>query len=163
MNKISQHFTYNEMIKSHTAIRLGIDNTPDDREINNAIYLANEILEKVRDEFKIPFAPNSWYRGSKLEYHISQHGYRNWCQKMQKEADKESWVEYLGLKSHPKGQAADIEIPGVSNKFLFDFCKEMIPVFDQLILEFHNEEDPSSGWVHISFNEMQNRRDILRY
>jgi hypothetical protein len=33
--------------------------------------------------------------------------------------------------------------------------------FDQLILEFHDPEDPMSGWVHVSLKEKENRRQVL--
>jgi hypothetical protein len=46
-----------------------------------------------------------------------------------------------------------IEIWGISNKELFDYL-EIILEFDQLILEFwKGEEEPNSGWVHVSYNK----------
>ena len=35
--------------------------------------------------------------------------------------------------------------------------------FDQLILEFHNPEEPNSGWIHCSYkNPEDNRKQVLR-
>ena len=35
--------------------------------------------------------------------------------------------------------------------------------FDQLILEFHNPEEPNSGWIHSSYkNKEENRKQVLR-
>ncbi len=35
--------------------------------------------------------------------------------------------------------------------------------FDQLILEFHNPEEPNSGWIHCSYkNPDENRKQVLR-
>ena len=45
---LSKHFSLSELTKSDTAIRKGIDNTPNDQEIENLILLCNEILEPVR-------------------------------------------------------------------------------------------------------------------
>jgi hypothetical protein len=36
--------------------------------------------------------------------------------------------------------------------------------FDQLILEFYKADDPSAGWVHVSYNEQgSNRKQVLTY
>ena len=35
--------------------------------------------------------------------------------------------------------------------------------FDQLILEYYNSNDPSSGWVHCSYKRGENRKQVLRY
>ena len=62
---------------------------------------------------------------------------------------------------HCKGQAADIEIPGLSNKQLADYIFESLS-FDQVILEFHNPEEINSGWVHVSYvDEEVNRFNYL--
>jgi hypothetical protein len=62
---------------------------------------------------------------------------------------------------HAKGQAADFEIFGVSNKSLADYIDSELH-YDQLILEYWNESDPNSGWVHCSFSEGNNRKQYLR-
>jgi len=62
---------------------------------------------------------------------------------------------------HAKGEAADFEIFGVSNKALADYIDETLH-YDQLILEYWKESDPNSGWVHCSFSEGKNRRQYLR-
>ena len=38
-------------------------------------------------------------------------------------------------------------------------------LFDQVILEFYNEDDPKSGWVHVSYNRDidENRKRVLAY
>ena len=36
--------------------------------------------------------------------------------------------------------------------------------FDQLILEFYDPDNPSGGWVHVSYNEKgSNRKQVLTY
>ena len=63
---------------------------------------------------------------------------------------------------HAKGQAADIEIPGVDNLKLAQYIQDKMD-FDQLILECYTG-DPSSGWVHVSYNNNgENRKDVLTY
>jgi len=60
---------------------------------------------------------------------------------------------------HAKGEAADFEIPGVSNKELADWIHDNLP-YDQLILEFFDGKDPNSGWVHCS-HKPENRGQYL--
>jgi hypothetical protein len=62
---------------------------------------------------------------------------------------------------HAKGQAADFEIFGVSNKALADYINSEL-YYDQLILEYWKESDPNSGWVHCSFSAGNNRKQYLR-
>jgi hypothetical protein len=52
---------------------------------------------------------------------------------------------------HCRGQAADIEIPGVPNAELAEWIKANLS-FTQLILEFYTPGIPDSGWVHVSYN-----------
>ena len=72
--------------------------------------------------------------------------------------------EVIGSSSksqHAKGQAADIEIPGVDNKVLAQWIKNNL-VFDQLILEFYKESDPRSGWIHVSYVAENPRKESLK-
>ena len=64
--RLSKHFTLEEMTKSMTAARRGIDNTPDAGEIKieNVCY---EILEPVRAKFDKPITITSGYRSEALE------------------------------------------------------------------------------------------------
>lgn len=45
---LSTHFTLDEMTRSQTALRLGIDNTPDAEEIENGRILCETLLEPAR-------------------------------------------------------------------------------------------------------------------
>ena len=91
--KLSAHFSLTEFTKSQTAERKGIDNTPDDNHIEAMEQLCHAVLEEIRYYFQKPMVINSGYRSPAL-------------------------CEAIGSKStsqHAKGQAADIEIPGVDN------------------------------------------------
>ena len=138
--QLSKHFTLSEMIKSQTALRKGIDNTPSEQVINNLKQLCINVLEKVREHFDKPILINSGYRSVKLNTAIG------------------------GSKTsqHVTGEAADIEIPGISNLELAIWIKDNLK-FDQLILEFHNKNIPDSGWVHVSWNSnlAKNRNQVL--
>ena len=127
--KLTEHFTLEELTKSETASRKGIENKPDSVAVENLILVSNMILEMVRDHYGIPFSPSSGFRCLELNREIGSH-------------DKSQHVE---------GKAVDFEVPGVDNKEVALWIKKNC-VFDQLILEFYKEENPSSGWIHCSYD-----------
>ena len=57
--------------------------------------------------------------------------------------------------------AADFEIPGVDNRALATWIRSELE-FDQLILEFYRDNEPSSGWIHCSYSSNSNRNQSLR-
>jgi uncharacterized protein YcbK (DUF882 family) len=136
--KLTQHFTLEEMTKSQTGARKGIDNTPGPEVVENLKQLCENVLEKIRTNFARPITINSGYRGPALNKAIG--GAKN--------------------SQHLTGQAADIEIAGIDNKTLFNWIKDNLQ-FDQLILEYYKEGVPESGWVHVSWNSFRNRKHIL--
>ena len=136
---LSKSFTLNELTKSQEATRLGIDNTPNEEHILNLKLLCENILQPIRDFYGMPLSVSSGYRSAAL-------------------------CEAIGSSSksqHTKGQAADFEIFGVANKDLADFVVKNLD-YDQCILEFWNENEPNSGWVHCSFNASGNRKQFLK-
>jgi hypothetical protein len=56
--------------------------------------------------------------------------------------------------------AADIEIPGVPNAELAQWVKDNLE-FTQLILEFYTPGIPDSGWVHISFDPKNLKKQVM--
>ena len=136
--QLSQHFTLEEMTKSQTASRKGIDNTAPPEVVESLKLLCEHVLEKIRIHFGRPLTINSGYRGPKLNKAIG--GAKN--------------------SQHMTGQAADIEIAGMDNKVLFCWIRDNLD-FDQLILEYYKPGIPDSGWVHVSWNSTGNRKQVL--
>lgn len=136
--QLSQHFTLEEMTKSQTASRKGIDNTAPPEVVQNLKLLCENVLEYIRVRFSKPITVNSGYRGPKLNKAIG--GAKN--------------------SQHMTGQAADIEIAGMDNKILFCWIRDNLE-FDQLILEYYKPGVPDSGWVHVSWNSKGNRKQVL--
>ena len=137
--KLSPNFSLNELTKSQTAERKGIDNTPSAEHQENLKSLCTHVLQPVRDHFGQVVSVSSGYRSPEL-------------------------CTAIGSKitsQHAKGEAADFEIFGVSNKELADWIHYNLN-YDQLILEYWKESDPNSGWVHCSYSESNNRRQYLR-
>ena len=141
--QLLKHFKLHEFEKSATAIRLGIKNKAGSGEIKNLTDVCYEILEPVRAKFdEKPVMITSGYRSEEL------------C-----EAIKSSKTS-----QHTKGQAVDFEIAGISNLEVALWIQNNCN-YDQLILEFWKEEDedPNSGWVHCSFVEGSNRKQVLTF
>ncbi|MEQ9111207.1 MAG: D-Ala-D-Ala carboxypeptidase family metallohydrolase [Rhodospirillaceae bacterium] len=125
MTKLSDHFTLAEACKSQIAVRKGIKNTPPATAIPRLVRVATHILEPVRAQFRRPFSPSSWYRSPILNAAVGS----------------------KPTSHHLSGRAVDFEVPGVANVDLARWCAAHLK-FDQLILEFYREGDPTSGWVH---------------
>jgi len=158
--KISPHFTHREIVKSTTATRLLIDNTPNTIVLEAAKLLAYKILEPIRIEYGRSFSPNSWFRGEELEKAITKRGFETWCNRKGLPVNDDSWAVYFARKSHPKGEAADIEITGIANDDLYNWVDNNLE-YDQLIREFPKPGDPQSGWVHVSFRKEGNRKQAF--
>lgn len=132
---LSANFTLKELTKSDTAMRLGLDNTPNDEALENLKTLCEKVLQPVRDNFG-RVTVNSGYRSP------------------------ESNAAVGGSKTsdHCKGMAADIEVDGVSNPDLAQWIMDNLE-YTQLILEFYTQGQPNSGWVHVSYdpNNLKNQ------
>ena len=137
--ELSKSFTLNELIKSQEAIRLGIENIPNKEHIENLKILCEKILQPLRDYYGLPVSISSGYRSVAL------------CEAIGSSAKSQ----------HTKGQAADFEIFGVANKDVADFIVQNLE-YDQCILEFWNENEPNSGWVHCSYSINGNRKQYLK-
>ena len=137
--KLSDNFSLLELTKSQTAERKGIDNTPSTEHQENLKLLCTSILQPIRDHFSRVVSVSSGYRSEALCLAIGS----------------------KTTSQHAKGQAADFEIYGLSNKELADYIHQNLD-YDQLILEYWKESDPNSGWVHCSYSEGNNRKQYLK-
>ena len=139
--QLSKHFSLSEFEKSSTATRLGIKNKAGSGEIKNLTDLCYSVLEPCRVKFDKPIFITSGYR----------------CEEL---------CEAIGsskTSQHTRGEAVDFEIMGVSNLQLALWIQNNCD-FDQLILEFWKEEEgANSGWVHCSYKEGSNRKQVLTY
>ena len=135
---LSENFSMHEMCKSETALRMGYDNTPDDEATENLRALCENVLQKVRDHYGKGVKVNSAYRSP------------------------ESNAAVGGSKTsdHCKGMAADIEIPGVANADLAQWIMDNLD-YTQLILEFYTPGIPDSGWVHVSYDPANLKKQEL--
>ena len=137
--QLSENFSLNELTKSQTATRKGIDNKPTSEQIENLKSLSIHILQKIRNHYERPVRVTSGYRSPELCVSIGS-----------------------SVKSqHAKGEAADFEITGIDNFDLAIWISKNLE-FDQLISEFYTNQHPDSGWVHCSYKaDGTNRKQCL--
>ena len=136
---LTKNFSLNELTKSQTAERKGIDNTPSPEHQRNLKSLCEMILQPIRDHFGRVVSVSSGYRSPEL-------------------------CTAIGSKissQHAKGEAADFEIYGLSNQELANWIRETLS-YDQLILEYWTPENPNNGWIHCSYSLERNRKEYLR-
>ena len=139
---ISKHISYKEGVYSNTAIRVGINNDPNDEQLENMELIANEVFEPLRVWVGGPIKINSFFRSPELNTAIGG----------------------SGKSQHCKGQAIDIDdtFGKATNAEMYHWIKENLD-FDQMIWEFGDDENPN--WVHISYvSPRENRnRCLLAY
>lgn len=132
---MGKYFSVAELVKSTTATKRKINNTPSEEIKCNINQLIDNILDPLRESWKQPIIVSSGYR----------------CPKLNK------IVGGASSSQHLLGQAADIHTKSNSredNKRLFNLIKELKLPYDQLINEY------SYKWIHVSFSS-KNRRQIL--
>ena len=135
---ITKNFTLHEMTKSETALRLGLDNEPNEQQLASLTTLCEKILQPVRDYYGMGVKVNSALRTLPVNRAIGS-----------------------GDSSHHiRGMAADIEIPGIPNAELAEWIAEYLE-FTQLILEFYTPGIPDSGWVHVSYVPEDLKKQVL--
>ena len=137
---ISKHISYKEATYSNTATRKGIDNIPNDEQLNNMELIAEKIFEPLRKHVGGPIKINSFFRCPKLN-------------------------EAIGGSSksqHCHGQAIDLDdtFGKATNAEMYHWIKNNLD-FDQMIWEFGDEDNPA--WVHISYvSPEENRNRCLK-
>jgi zinc D-Ala-D-Ala carboxypeptidase len=115
-----------------------MDNTPGEKEIGNLKVLCEKVLQPVRDHFGKGVKVNSGFRHPDVNQKVG--GSRT--------------------SDHTRGQASDIEIPGVPNAELAEWIRDNLE-YRQLILEFYTPGVPDSGWVHVSYVAEDNKKEVL--
>lgn len=136
--KLTNNFTLEELTKSETALRRGLDNTPTDDVVANLRILSEKVLQPVRDHFAKGVKVNSGYRAPEVNAAVG------------------------GSKTsdHCLGMAADIEIPGLPNAELAQWIEANLE-YTQVILEFYTQGVPDSGWVHVSYDPKNLKKQSL--
>jgi hypothetical protein len=130
--QLSEHFSLAELVRSPTALRLGINNTPSSTVIAALTALCLNLLEPVRAHFG-PVAITSGYRAPAVNRAVGG----------------------AATSKHCLGEAADFTVPGQRNIDVAQWIQRNVG-FDQLIYEFGEE-----GWVHASWRHERRRHQEL--
>lgn len=129
-------FHLSEFIRSATADRQQIDNTPDFTEVENLKRLVDNVLDPLRAQWGKPIIVTSGFRCLALNRAIGG----------------------AVSSQHILGQAADIVPQGRKPedvRRLFKLIQDMKLPFDQLINEQHY------SWIHVSYSP-RHRRQVLQ-
>ncbi len=135
--RLSKNFVLSEITRSNTAKRLGIDNEPTKKDLENLQRIVTNLLQPLRDHLG-PIRISSGYRSKELNRAIG--GSRN------------------PVSQHCKGEAVDIQFwkeGQMCNKEVYDWIIDNAVEFDQMINEF------DFSWIHISLKKSKNRREVL--
>lgn len=125
MTQLTPHFSLEELTRTSQPF----PNTPGPVQTANLKSLCEHVLETVRAHFGKPVRINSGYRSAKVNAAVGS---------------KPS-------SQHMLGQAADIEIDGISNATIAMWIRDNL-AFDQVILENYHKGEPNSGWCHVAYS-----------
>jgi len=138
MTQLTRNFSLHELTKSETALRYDMPNDPGSVEIANLVDLAAKVLQPIRDHYAKGVKINSGFR----------------------HPDVNAKVGGSRTSDHCRGMAADIEIPSVPNADLAAWVRDNLE-FTQLILEFYTPGIPDSGWVHVSYDPGNLKKQVM--
>ena len=133
--KLSKNFALSEITHSNTAKRLGIENEPTEKHLQNMQHLVDNLLQPLRDSIG-PIRISSGYRNPSLNRAIG--GSRS--------------------SQHCKGEALDIQfwqMGKMMNELIYEWILDSGLEFDQMINEF------DFSWIHISLKAEDNRKQVL--
>jgi hypothetical protein len=133
---ISKNVSYKEAIKSNTATRLGIENLPDEQQINNMKLVAEKIFQPLRKFVGGPIKINSFFRSPDLNRAIGGSSKSQHC---------------LGL-----AMDLDDTFGHKTNAQMFEWIRENLD-YDQMIWEFGSDKNPA--WVHVSYVSPEKNRN----
>ncbi len=134
-DKISKYVCYGEIVRSDTARRNNLDNTPDAATIEKIKLLCTNVFDKAREHFGVPLFISSCYRSQEVN----------------------RLVKGQPHSQHMRGEAIDIDCDvfgRVTNRQLFDWIRNNLD-FDQLLWE-----GGINGWVHVSYKATGNRKSV---
>ena len=143
--RLSKNFTLQELIKSNTALRLNMDNTPTKEGIIKLRLLAANLLQPIRNDLG-SIRITSGYRSPALSQAIGSSANSQHCR-----------YEAVDCQFVKRGKMYNLKI--------YQTIVDLDLDFDQAILEFGDSteyNDPMCpAWVHLSWKVIDNRKEVL--
>jgi len=139
---MGKYFKLKDLIYSDTAVKYEINNIPgidgnQSQIIGSLEALMTNVVDKVGDEYP-DLIITSAFRCVELNTHSEIKGSEN--------------------SQHVWGEAADIQVPGLTSAQLYNWVHNHIKAWDQIVWEF--PENNTGSWVHISYSRWRDRRKI---
>lgn len=134
--QLTRNIKLSEMVYSKKAIEKDIVNIPDDNSLINLKALAVNVLQPIRDYFGSPLVISSGFRSPKLN----------------------KLVGGSITSDHLTGRACDFTVQGFSVETVF---KAIIQLNRQGKLPFKQLINEYGKWIHISYDDLNNKADIL--
>lgn len=134
-----KYFTIEELTRSTTAARLGIDNTPTDEVMKNLTVFAEQLLDPLRELWGGPLMVTSGYRCPALNRAVG--GVSN--------------------SHHLRGMAADLvtaTATAADNRLLMQMLVESGLQWTQAIMERNRR---GATWVHVAYDASDLRNEVL--
>lgn len=139
MEKKFKYFSFEELERSNTANKYGIENKMNQEQREYATDLIVEVLDPARAILGEPITVSSGFRGKEVNSKVPGSS---------------------STSQHCKGQAADLVCSNIEE--LFNIIKDNL-TFDQLIFESLDSGNGKSYWVHVSYNRDNNRKSVMYF
>lgn len=125
---VMKYFSIDEMVRSTTAKKYGIDNSPSEDITNNLVLFIETVLDPIREDWGSAINVSSGYRCPELNAKVG--GAKN--------------------SGHQYGFCADLQVKGGMKMvrkladFIFDWMKDHQMKFDELLFE----RSGNTTWLH---------------
>ena len=134
---MTEHFTLNEFLRSDTASRYKIDNTPNKEQLENIEFVARQ-LEIIRSYYNKPMFISSGFRTKELN----------------------TLLKGSKTSQHMQGLAVDINLKSKEeNRIFFNFVYKLIK--EKKIKVYQLIDEYNYKWVHIGFSQTNPKGQVL--
>lgn len=118
---VSKHFNLHDVEFNELGVRLGIPNKLPESLYQNAVDLAENVLDPLFEKLGNKVVITSWYRCSALEREYCKQDYIKWCVENRKAINTYSWDDYITTKGHTTAMAVCLR----NDDEVWEACKEL--------------------------------------
>ena len=134
---MTEHFTFNEFLRSDTATRYKIDNKPNEEQLENIEFVAEQ-LEVIRSYYNKPIFISSGFRTKELN----------------------TLLKGSKTSQHMQGLAVDINLKTKNeNKIFFNLVNKLIQ--EKKIKVYQLIDEKNYSWIHIGFSQTNPKGQVI--